>query len=66
MVSISEIVGMEGDVITMQEIYTFRRTGVSPQGEVLGHFRPTGVRPRFCERLAVYGFELPPNIFEPV
>ena len=64
--SISEIVGMEGDVITMQDIYLFRRTGVSPQGEVLGHFRPTGVRPRFCERLAVYGFELPPNIFEPV
>jgi pilus assembly protein CpaF len=65
-VSISEIVGMEGEVITMQEIYTFRRTGVSPQGEVLGHFRPTGVRPRFCERLAVYGYELPPTIFEPI
>jgi pilus assembly protein CpaF len=65
-VSISEIVGMEGDVITMQEIYLFRRTGVSPEGQVLGHFRPTGVRPRFCERLDVYGFKLPPDIFEPI
>jgi pilus assembly protein CpaF len=64
-VSVSEIVGMEGEIITMQDIYQFRRTGLGPKGEVLGFFRPTGVRPRFCERLAVYGFELPPNIFEP-
>jgi pilus assembly protein CpaF len=64
LISVSEIVGMEGEIITMQEIYTFRRTGVDRDGKVLGQFRPTGVRPRFCERLAIHGYELPPDIFE--
>jgi pilus assembly protein CpaF len=64
-VSVSEIIGMEGEIITMQEIYRFMRTGVGPRGEVLGQFRPTGIRPRFSERLDQYGFKLPPNIFEP-
>jgi pilus assembly protein CpaF len=64
-VSVSEIIGMEGEIITMQEIYRFMRTGVGPRGEVLGQFRPTGIRPRFSERLEQYGFKLPPNIFEP-
>jgi pilus assembly protein CpaF len=63
-VSVSEIVGMEGEIITMQDIYAFRRAGVGAKGEVLGFFRPTGVRPRFCERLAAHGYELPPDIFE--
>jgi pilus assembly protein CpaF len=63
-VSVSEIIGMEGEIITMQEIYKFVRTGVGPKGEVLGQFRPTGIRPRFSERLEQYGFRLPPNIFE--
>ncbi len=64
-VSVSEIIGMEGEIITMQEIYRFVRTGVGPRGEVIGQFRPTGIRPRFSERLEQYGFKLPPNIFEP-
>jgi pilus assembly protein CpaF len=64
-VSVSEIIGMEGDIITMQEIYRFIRTGVGPRGEVMGQFRPTGIRPRFSERLEQHGFKLPPNIFEP-
>src|SRR5262245_9923559 len=63
-VSVSEIIGMEGDIITMQEIYRFVRTGVGPKGEVLGQFRPTGIRPRFSERLEQFGFRLPPNVFE--
>ncbi len=63
-VSVSEIIGMEGEIITMQEIYRFVRTGVGPRGEVLGQFRPTGIRPRFSERLEQYGFRLPPNVFE--
>jgi pilus assembly protein CpaF len=63
-VSVSEIIGMEGEIITMQEIYKFVRTGVGPKGEVLGQFRPTGIRPRFSERLEQYGFRLPPNVFE--
>ncbi|MDX2032879.1 MAG: CpaF family protein [Blastocatellia bacterium] len=63
--SVSEIVGMEGEIITMQEIYKFVRTGVGPKGEVLGQFRSTGIRPRFSDRLEQYGFKLPANIFEP-
>ena len=62
--SVSEIIGMEGEIITMQEIYKFVRTGVGPKGEVLGQFRPTGIRPRFSERLEQYGFKLPPNLFD--
>ncbi|MGE0104050.1 MAG: CpaF family protein [Blastocatellales bacterium] len=63
--SVSEIIGMEGEIITMQEIFRFVRTGVGQQGEVIGQFRPTGIRPRFSERLEQYGFKLPPHIFEP-
>lgn len=63
--SVSEIVGMEGEIITMQEIYKFVRSGVGPKGEVLGQFRSTGIRPRFSDRLEQYGFKLPANIFEP-
>jgi len=63
-VSVSEIIGMEGEIITMQEIYKFVRTGVGPKGEVLGQFRPTGIRPRFSERLEQYGFRLPAQVYE--
>ncbi|MFK3738897.1 CpaF family protein [Massilia sp. TN1-12] len=63
--SISEVTGMEGDVITMQEIFAFRQTGVSPDGAVLGHSTATGVRPRFAERLQAYGVNLPAHVFEP-
>ncbi|MFN2511201.1 MAG: CpaF family protein [Pyrinomonadaceae bacterium] len=57
--SISEITGMEADTITMQEIFQFERTGVDAAGKVIGCFRPTGVRPRFAERLKQYGMQLP-------
>ncbi len=57
--SISEITGMEVDTIAMQEIFQFERTGVDPAGKVMGHFRASGVRPRFAERLKQYGMELP-------
>jgi len=57
--SISELTGMEGETITMQEIYQFERTGLDAQGRVLGRFRPTGIRPRFAERLKLYGMQLP-------
>jgi pilus assembly protein CpaF len=62
--SISEITGMEGDVITMQEIFMYERTGVDQQGQVLGRFRPTGVRPRFAEKLKACGMQLPRVFFE--
>jgi pilus assembly protein CpaF len=62
--SISEITGMEGDTITMQEVFQFERTGITPQGEVIGRFRPTGIRPRFAERLKSCGMQLPRVFFE--
>src|SRR5436309_2176793 len=62
--SISEITGMEGDVITMQEIFLFERRGVDKEGKVVGQFKATGVRPRFAERLKQYGMQLPRVFFE--
>jgi pilus assembly protein CpaF len=62
--SIAEITGMEGETITMQEIFLFERTGVDPQGQVVGRFRPTGIRPRFAERLKASGMQLPRVFFE--
>ncbi|HEX3281584.1 MAG TPA: CpaF family protein [Pyrinomonadaceae bacterium] len=62
--SISEITGMEGDTITMQEIFQYERTGVTAQGEVIGRFRPTGIRPRFADKLKACGMQLPRIFFE--
>ena len=58
-VSIYEITGMEGEMITMQEIFLFERTSVDANGKVIGRFRTTGIRPRFAERLKQYGMQLP-------
>jgi pilus assembly protein CpaF len=63
--SISEITGMEGDIIQMQEIYRFVRTGMGTNGAVEGHFRATGVRPRFLEDLIAMGIEIPGSYFDP-
>ena len=65
-VSVSEIVGMEGDVITMQEIFQFERQGIGEEGEVLGQYKATGIRPRFTERLRTAGIELPTALFSNV
>ncbi|HVF68166.1 MAG TPA: CpaF family protein [Pyrinomonadaceae bacterium] len=62
--SISEITGMEGETITMQEIFQFERKGMDKDGKVIGRYRPTGVRPRFAERLKQYGMQLPRVFFE--
>ena len=64
--SISEITGMEGDVITMQEIFVFEKVGVTQDGKVIGRFRATGVRPKCCERLRASGIHLPTDMFEGV
>ena len=61
--SISEIVGMEGDVITMQEIFTFERMGIDENDKVIGRFKATGIRPRFTERLKAYGIDLSHLLF---
>jgi pilus assembly protein CpaF len=63
--SIQEITGMEGDMVTMQEIYTFEQTGVAPDGRVLGQFRATGIRPKFAQRLRTRGIELAEDMFDP-
>ncbi len=64
LVSLQEVVGMEGDIITMQEIYSFVQTGVTDDGTVLGHFGATGVRPRFMGRLKAYGISVPDEAFD--
>ncbi len=63
--SISEITGMEGEVITMQEVFRYRQTGMGPNGEVLGHFEATGIRPRFVDELGAHGITLPGDLFRP-
>jgi pilus assembly protein CpaF len=65
-VGISECVGMEGDLITMQDIFVFEKTGLTDGGRVTGKFRATGVRPKFYEQLRVSGIQFPPSIFQTV
>ncbi|CUH52284.1 CpaF family protein [Shimia marina] len=65
MTSITEITGMEGDVISMQEIFRFQRTGLTPENKIIGHFTATGVRSHFSERFRLWGYDLPPEIYEP-
>lgn len=61
--SISEVVGMEGDVITLQDIFVFEKTGIDKNGKVLGRFQATGIRPKFADRLEVAGVNLPEDLF---
>jgi pilus assembly protein CpaF len=63
--AITEVVGMEGDVITLQDIFIFERKGIDKNGKVLGRFRATGIRPKFADRLEVAGFSVPEEIFSP-
>ena len=62
--SLSEIIGMEEDVITMQEIFLYEKQGIDDQGRVVGRFRPTGIRPRFADRLRIAGIILPLEMFD--
>ena len=62
--SISEITGMEENVISMQEIFSFAKKGIGPDGKVIGAFQPTHIRPRFLDRLRLSGVLLPPSLFE--
>jgi pilus assembly protein CpaF len=63
-VCIAEITGMEGEVVTMQDVFVFRKRGIRENGEVIGDFLPTGIRPKFSERLLVSGIQLPISMFE--
>jgi pilus assembly protein CpaF len=62
---VTEIVGMESEMITLQDIFIFDQKGIAPNGEVLGQHRATGIRPRFAERLKMAGIDLSPAVFEP-
>ena len=64
--AISELTGMEGEVITMQDIFMFERMGITQDGRVRGRFRATGIRPKCAERLAASGVQLPMDMFEHV
>jgi len=61
--TIAEVIGMEGDIITMQDIFVYDREGIGPNGTVLGRFRSTGIRPRFTERLQTHGIHFPQGMF---
>jgi len=61
--SITEVSGMEGDTVTMTDIFKFEQTGMSSDGKVLGELRPTGIRPLFGPRLEAAGFKLGPEVF---
>ena len=63
---ITEVVGMEQDVITLQDIFLFEKTGIAESGKVLGRFRATGIRPKFYDRLKSSGITLPPQMFQTV
>jgi pilus assembly protein CpaF len=62
--SITEVTSMEGEIITTQEIFRYRKRGVAPDGSVMGDFTPTGVRPTFVDKLKVAGLEVPLTLFE--
>jgi pilus assembly protein CpaF len=61
---ISEVIGVENDLVEMQDIFAFERSGISPRGKVLGRFRAMGVRPVCLERLKAYGIHISGSIFE--
>jgi pilus assembly protein CpaF len=62
-VNVAEIVGMEGDIVSMQDIFIFRKTGLSEEGKVLGRYEATGIRPKFADRLEVSGVSVPASLF---
>jgi pilus assembly protein CpaF len=63
MVSISELTGMEGEIISMQEIFRFNREGVGPDNQILGRFVPSGMRSHYSERFQQWGYDLPQTIY---
>jgi pilus assembly protein CpaF len=62
--NLAEVTGMEGEVVTMQDIFIYKKMGIGENGEVLGQFVPTGIRPKFAERLVTSGIHLPTEMFE--
>jgi pilus assembly protein CpaF len=65
MTSITDITGMEGEVISMQELFRFQRVGLTPENKIIGHFTATGVRSHYAERFRMWGYDLPSSLYEP-
>ncbi|WP_343079796.1 CpaF family protein [Ostreiculturibacter nitratireducens] len=66
MISVTEITGMEGDVISMQEVFRYERLGIAPDGKIIGRFTPTGIRSAYADRFRQWGYDLPASIYEPI
>ena len=66
MTSITEITGMEGEVISMQEVFRFERLGIEPSGRIIGRFNATGIRSSYSDRFRQWGYDLPASIYEPI
>jgi len=66
MVSVTEITGMEGEVISMQEVFRYERLGIEPSGKIIGRFNATGIRSAYSDRFRQWGFDLPASIYEPI
>ncbi len=66
MISVTEITGMEGDVISMQEVFRFQRLGVASDGKIIGRFTANGVRSHYADRFKQWGYDLPASIYEPI
>jgi len=66
MISITEITGMEGEVISMQEVFRYERLGIEPSGKIIGRFNATGIRSAYSERFRQWGYDLPASIYEPI
>jgi pilus assembly protein CpaF len=64
--AVTEVVGMEGELMTMQDVFVFEKTGVNEKGRVLGRFRATGIRPKFYDRLRSAGIQIPASVFQTI
>jgi len=65
LISLSELTGMEGEVVTMQDIFRYRQTGVAADGQIQGRFEATGIRPRFLDQVMAHGVTLSADLFRP-
>jgi pilus assembly protein CpaF len=66
MISVTEVTGMEGEVISMQEIFRYERLGLAPDGKIVGRFNATGVRSKYADRFKQWGYDLPSTIYDPI
>jgi pilus assembly protein CpaF len=65
-INVTEVTGMEGEIVTLQDIFVFEKRGLTPEGKVIGRFAATGIRPKFYEKLQSAGIRLPNELFDEV